>query len=64
MSKLLVIYSLLSAFIVLGSPLVDSGHSLVRNLDEHLIFAFEVVRHGARAPLDDKKVSAFTVGEG
>jgi len=36
----------------------------VVNEDEKLLFAFEVVRHGARAPFDDKKIDLFPVGEG
>ena len=39
-------------------------HSDVDNPDEQLLFAFELVRHGARAPFDDRMADKFTVGEG
>ena len=56
---------LLGTTFATGAPLTISQETeFIKNPDQHLIFAFEVVRHGARAPLDDKKVSAFTVGEG
>ena len=34
------------------------------NEDEQLVFAFELVRHGARAPIEDRDIDMFTVGEG
>ena len=34
------------------------------NPDESLAFAFELVRHGARAPLQNIHLYMFTVGEG
>ena len=64
MIKQIVILSFLTVTTALGSHLPESGNSLVKNPDEHLIFAFELVRHGARAPVDDKKISDFTVGKG
>ena len=39
-------------------------HSDVVNPDEKLIFAFELVRHGARAPIVNRSLANFTVGEG
>ncbi len=42
---------------------VETG-SKVSNPDEKLLFVFELVRHGARAPFDDHKIEEFTVGEG
>ena len=35
-----------------------------RNPDEQLLFAFEVVRHGARAPIEDRDIDKFGVAEG
>ena len=32
--------------------------------DEKLVFAFELVRHGARAPIEDRDIDKFTVAEG
>ena len=34
------------------------------NPDEQLLFAFELVRHGARAPIEDRDIDMFSVGEG
>lgn len=34
------------------------------NPDENLVFAFELVRHGARTPFDDRTIEKFTVAEG
>ena len=34
------------------------------NPDEKIAFVFEVVRHGARAPIQDKRLDEFSVGEG
>ena len=58
LSYLLVAFSLSQT--ANASPLP----SAVRNEDEKLIFAFELVRHGARAPLDNSTIEKFTVGEG
>lgn len=38
--------------------------SQVKNPDEQLIFVFELVRHGARAPIVDLELDKFPVGEG
>jgi hypothetical protein len=42
---------------------VERGSQVI-NQDEKMIFAFELVRHGARGPFDDKKIEEFPVGEG
>ena len=34
------------------------------NPDEKMAFVFEVVRHGARAPIEDRDLDKFPVGEG
>ena len=47
-----------------ASPLPDLTSSKVVNPDEKLIFAFELVRHGARTPFDDRTIEKFTVAEG
>ena len=36
----------------------------VKNPDEQLVFAFELVRHGARAPIENRDLDKFTVAEG
>ena len=32
--------------------------------DDKIGFVFEVVRHGARSPIEDRNLEKFTVGEG
>ena len=32
--------------------------------DHQMAFAFELVRHGARAPIEDRNLDLFPVGEG
>ena len=51
---------------VRACPLQDPDPLLeaVMNEDEKLAFVFEVVRHGARAPIEDRDLDQFTVGEG
>jgi len=54
---------------VAASPLPDpvsqtETGSSVSNPDEKMLFVFELVRHGARGPFDDRKLDLFTVGEG
>jgi len=34
------------------------------NPDEKIAFVFELVRHGARAPIEDRALDKFTVEEG
>lgn len=34
------------------------------NPDESIAFVFQVVRHGARAPIEDRDLDKFSVGEG
>ena len=46
-----------------GSQLPDQLDA-VPNPDEQMVFAFEVVRHGARAPIVDRALDKFKVGEG
>ena len=41
----------------------QEDNSAPSNPDEQLIFAFELVRHGARAPFDDRVIDDFTVGK-
>ena len=48
------------AFVTMATDLKKSA---VWN-DEKLVFAFELVRHGARAPIEDRDIDKFTVGEG
>ena len=48
-------------FLLLVCTLVEG---VLRNPDERLVFAFEVVRHGARAPIEDRDINKFGVGEG
>lgn len=38
--------------------------SAVENDDEQLVFAFELVRHGARAPIENRDIDMFSVAEG
>jgi len=40
------------------------GQSTKKNPNERLLFAFELVRHGARAPIEDRDLDKFSVGEG
>ena len=52
-----------------ASPLIDVPDQVdtgtgVSNPDEKLLFVFELVRHGARAPFDDHEIEKFTVAEG
>ena len=35
-----------------------------KNADEQMAFVFELVRHGARAPIEDRELDTFSVGEG
>lgn len=41
-----------------------AGGSVVTNPDEVMVFAFELVRHGARAPFNDLVIDEFPVSEG
>ena len=41
-----------------------SVSSTKRDPDEELVFAFELVRHGARGPIEDRALDQFPVGEG
>ena len=47
-------------------PKKESSNTAVgpRNPDEQLAFVFELVRHGARAPLENRDLEKFSVGEG
>ena len=47
-------------------PQQESSKTAVRprNPDEHLAFVFELVRHGARAPIENRKLDKFPVGKG
>ena len=57
----------LVASVVLSATLIQeslSKESHVINPDEELLFVWELVRHGARAPVDDNKEELFSVGEG
>lgn len=36
----------------------------IKNPDEQIAFVFELVRHGARAPIENRDIDKFTVAEG
>ena len=42
----------------------NDSSNYVRNTDEQLAFVFELVRHGARAPIEDRDLDEFPVDEG
>ena len=48
--------------VVEAKPLL--GEDILQNPDEKLAFAFELVRHGARAPIEDRALDQFPVGKG
>ena len=56
--------SVLNMQLTSASPLVNSMVEAKPSEDEQLVFAFELVRHGARAPFDDRKAQFFKVDEG
>ena len=47
-----------------ASELPQKELKSVQNPDEKLAFVFELVRHGARTPIEDRDLDKFTVGEG
>ena len=58
-------FSTLAAFAGLSVATVMSNDiETVRNPDQELIFAFELVRHGARSPFEDIAMDKFPVGVG
>lgn len=55
-----MIYTLASCAVVLAS----TTYGVEVNTQENLAYVFEMVRHGARAPLDEKYAQNFTVSVG
>ena len=45
-------------------PFTNSVVTGPRNTDEQLAFVFELVRHGARAPIENRDLDKFPVEEG
>lgn len=60
MAHLLLVAAIFSTVCARALPESNS----VANQDESLVFVFELVRHGARAPIVDLDIDKFPVGEG
>ena len=59
-SAISVIYLMSLLSVTMATDLKKS----IINEDEQVVFAFELVRHGARAPIEDRELDKFSVAEG